>query len=144
MRRTSESLKINSYLIKCCPIHLRHSQRQNSWTKLDKSPKSCPPCYSQSPLLMDLTPPPSPRAKVIWNWFVNIVNENLQSENSQDYAQSVQYVHEFGFSTFESVMLRRRRLNFFCESRNGYFQNFSPFVTFIKARNDLSDFKVKW
>jgi hypothetical protein len=34
----------------------------------DKSLKSFPPCYSQSPLPTDFTLPPW--AKVVWNWFV--------------------------------------------------------------------------
>jgi hypothetical protein len=57
----------------------------------DKSLQSFPPCYSQSPLLTDLTPPP-PWAKVIWNWFVivNIEYRNLKSGNSQDYARKPQ------------------------------------------------------
>ncbi len=49
---------------------------------------NCPPCYSQSPLLTDFTPP-SPLSKsalkLVCN--VNIVYENHKSENSQDYAQ---------------------------------------------------------
>jgi hypothetical protein len=37
----------------------------------DKSFESFPPCYSQSPLLTNFTPPPHPPwAKVVWNWFV--------------------------------------------------------------------------
>jgi hypothetical protein len=43
-----------------------------------KSLKSFPPCYSQFPLLIDFTP----QAKV--GCYVNIVYENLKSENSQD------------------------------------------------------------
>ncbi len=39
----------------------------------DKSLKSLPPCYSQSPLLTNFTPP-SPWSKVVWNWFVMYVH----------------------------------------------------------------------
>ncbi len=35
----------------------------------DKSIKSCPSCYSQSPLLKHFTPLP-PWVKVGWNWFI--------------------------------------------------------------------------
>jgi hypothetical protein len=45
----------------------------------DKSPKSFPPCYSQSPLLEQKW------LKLVCN--VNLVCGNLKSENSQDYAQ---------------------------------------------------------
>ncbi len=46
----------------------------------DKSLKSFPPCYSQSPLLTGF--------ETVCN--VNIVYVNLKSENSQDYAQKPQ------------------------------------------------------
>ncbi len=53
---------------------------------------SFPPCYSQSPLLTDFTPPPPPLnksgLKLVYN--VNFVYGNLKSENSQDYAQKPQ------------------------------------------------------
>jgi hypothetical protein len=52
----------------------------------DKSPKSFPPCYSQSPLLTDFIPLPSlskTGLKLVCN--VNIVYRNLKSENSQEY-----------------------------------------------------------
>ncbi len=51
---------------------------------LDKSLKSFPSCYSQPLLLTDFTPSKS-GLKLVCN--VNIVNGNLKSENSQDYAQ---------------------------------------------------------
>ncbi len=53
--------------------------------------KSFPPCYSQSPLLTDDTPPPSPPSKSGLNHvcYVNIVYDNLKSENSQDYANEI-------------------------------------------------------
>ncbi len=62
-----------------------------SWDRIlernwDKSLKSFPPCYSQSPLLTD-PPPPPPWATVVWN---NIVYRNIKSENYQDYAQKPQ------------------------------------------------------
>ncbi len=51
--------------------------------------KSFPPCYSQSPLLTDFTPPPPKNGlKLVCN--VNIVYGNLKSENSEDYAQKPQ------------------------------------------------------
>ncbi len=49
----------------------------------DKSLKSFPPCYSQSPLLTDFTPhPPLSKSglKLVCN--INIVYRNLMSENS--------------------------------------------------------------
>jgi hypothetical protein len=58
----------------------------------DRSLESFPHCYTQSPVLTDLTPhPPTPSKsclKLVCN--VNIVYENLKSENSQDYAQKPQ------------------------------------------------------
>jgi hypothetical protein len=56
----------------------------------NKSLKSFPPCYSQSPLLTVYYPTPPPtRAKVglklVCN--VNIVYRNLKPDNSQDYAK---------------------------------------------------------
>ncbi len=55
--------------------------------------KSFPPCYSQSPLLTYLIPPPPPSLsksglKLVCN--VNIVYGNLKSGKSQDYAQKPQ------------------------------------------------------
>ncbi len=46
-------------------------------------------CYSQSPLLRILPPPPRPGTKLVLNWFfnINIVYGNIKSKNSQDYAQ---------------------------------------------------------
>jgi hypothetical protein len=56
---------------------------------LDKSLKSFPPCYSQSPLLTDIPPPPplsKSGLKLVHN--VNNVYGNLKSD--QDYAQKTQ------------------------------------------------------
>jgi hypothetical protein len=56
-------------------------QRPNSWHNWDKSLKSLPPCYSQSPLLQIFSPPPSPPPpsksglKLVCN--VNIVKEAI-------------------------------------------------------------------
>ncbi len=66
--------------------------------------KSFPPCYSQSPLLKDFTPPPLIEEK----WFetglklvCNVCKHCIRKpENSQNYAQKVStklYVLEFGF-----------------------------------------------
>jgi hypothetical protein len=64
--------------------------------------KSFPPCCSQSPLLMYFTPPPPPPSKsglqLVCN--VNIVYENLKSENVSRLCPETAtklYVHEFGF-----------------------------------------------
>ncbi len=58
----------------------------------DKSLKSFPPCYSQSPLPTDFTPLPHSLEqkwlKLVCN--VNIVHGSLKAENSQDYAQKPQ------------------------------------------------------
>ncbi len=51
----------------------------------DKSLKSFPPSYSQSPLLTDFTPPLPPTF-----WAKVVLNGNLKSENSQDDAQKPQ------------------------------------------------------
>jgi hypothetical protein len=68
-----------------------------SW---DNSLKSFPPCYSQLPLLTDFTPlptsPPHLRKsglKLVCN--VNIVHGNLNSVDSQDYAQKPQQICMF-------------------------------------------------
>jgi|LakMenE01Jun11ns_1017448.scaffolds.fasta_scaffold8432406_1 hypothetical protein len=47
--------------------------------------KSFPPCYSQSPLLTDLLPPPLSKSGLKL-----VCNVNLKPENSQDYAQKPQ------------------------------------------------------
>ena len=65
--------------------HTQQARGQILGRNWDKSLKSFPPCYSQSPLLTDFTPP---EKKVVCN--VNIVYGNLKSENSQDYAQKPQ------------------------------------------------------
>ncbi len=97
------------------------SKKERNW---DKSLKSFPPCYSQSPLLTDLG---GGRAgagggmvrlvsinglKLVCN--LNIVYGNLKSENSRDCAQKL-YVHEFGFRlipdlcTISQGLSRQRR-----------------------------------
>ncbi len=73
-------------------------QIKQCWTKyiIKKIPllkvlRDFPPCYSQSPLLMDFIPSPhlsKSGLKLVWN--VNTVHRNLKSENSQDYAQKPQ------------------------------------------------------
>jgi hypothetical protein len=65
-------------------------QRPNSST-WDKSLQSFHPCYSQSPLQTDFTPPPPSKCgwKLILN--VNIEYGNLKSENSKDYAHKPQW-----------------------------------------------------
>ncbi len=75
---------------KGCGLYIGGRILGRNW---DKSLKSVPPCYSQSPLLTEFSPPPSLEKK----WFetglynnVNIVYANLKSENSQDYAQKPQ------------------------------------------------------
>jgi hypothetical protein len=54
----------------------------------DKSLKSFPPRYSQSPLLTDLNPPSPSKGdfKLVCN--LSILYGNLKSENSQDYAHA--------------------------------------------------------
>jgi hypothetical protein len=60
----------------------------------DKSLKSFPPCYSQSPLLTDSPPPPTKNGlKLVCN--INIAYGNLKSKNSQGYAQKPQRNFEF-------------------------------------------------
>ncbi len=66
----------------------------------DKSLKSYPPCYSQSLLPTDFTPPP-PLSKRCLKLFCN-VNIVYRILKSQDYAQKAETstklcVHEFGF-----------------------------------------------
>jgi hypothetical protein len=57
----------------------------------DKSLKSFPPCYSQSPLLTAFTShPPLRKSRLKLVCKVNIVYGNLKTENSQDYAQKPQ------------------------------------------------------
>ncbi len=65
------------------------------WCKNKKNPfdenfHTWAPCYSQSPLLMDYSPPSKSGLKLVCN--VNIVygNGNLKSENSEFYAQKPQ------------------------------------------------------
>jgi hypothetical protein len=52
----------------------------------DKSPKSFPPCYSQSSLLTAFTssPPPLSKSSLKLVCYVNIVHGNLKSDNSQN------------------------------------------------------------
>jgi hypothetical protein len=75
--------------------------RPNSWSNWDKSLKSFPPCYSQSPPLTDFTPssPLSKRdLKLVCN--VNIVYWKPQVRELSRLCQEIStklYVHEFGF-----------------------------------------------
>jgi hypothetical protein len=67
-----------------------------------KNFKSFPPCYSQSPLLNDFTPPTPPPPgksglKLVCN--INSVDGYLKSKNSQDYAQKSQQNCTFMNST---------------------------------------------
>ncbi len=57
---------LSAYAIQFCP-----KLEAEFLDEMAKSLKGFPPCYSQSPLLTDLTPPPPPpRAKVVLNWSV--------------------------------------------------------------------------
>jgi hypothetical protein len=83
------ALKINVKRIGLGSLHLQRTSRGRilgrNWDK------SSPPCYSQSPLIRDFTPPPPFKKsglELVCN--VNIVNENLKSEKSQNYAQKPQ------------------------------------------------------
>ncbi len=65
------------------------------------------PCYSQSPLLTDITLTPCKSGlKLVCN--VNIVNGNQKSEHSQDYAQKPPQrncaLHEFGFQMWQRAL----------------------------------------
>ncbi len=67
----------------------KKEQRPNSLgLNWDKSLKSFPPCWSQSPRLTDFTPhPPPPRKSGLKKHCIR----NLKSENSQEYAQKPQW-----------------------------------------------------
>jgi hypothetical protein len=64
----------------------------------DKSLKSFPSCYSQSPLLMDFTARPLEQK---WVYFKLVFNVNIvlnrKSENICPETSTKRYVHEFGF-----------------------------------------------
>jgi hypothetical protein len=45
----------------------------------DKSLNRFPPSYSQSPLLTDFTPPPPPRDKSVWIWFLWTETSSLRT-----------------------------------------------------------------
>ncbi len=68
----------------------------------DKSLKSFPPCYSQSPLLKHFTPL-SPWVKVGWNWFIMYSKHCIQKPLVWEFSRlcletsTKLYVHEFGF-----------------------------------------------
>ncbi len=64
-----------------CTIHRGRILGRN-W---DKSLKSFPPCYSQSPLVTDFIPPPPSKSGLKLVCYVNVVYGNLKSENSKDY-----------------------------------------------------------
>jgi hypothetical protein len=79
----------------------------------EKSLTSFPPCYSQSPLQTDFTPPSPPPLsksgfKLVCN--VNIVNGNFKSENSQDYAQKPEPNYTFMNSASGRFFSDRLRL----------------------------------
>ncbi len=93
---------ISKEICKLCPTFwFPGNQRPNSW---DKSLKSFPPCYSQSPLLTDFIPPaPPPQQKwfetglyckhCIWKpkvWKLSRLHPETSTKS---------YVHEFGFWT---------------------------------------------
>ncbi len=61
--------------------------------------KSFPPCYSQSYLPTDFTPPALSKGSLKLVCNVNIVYGNLKSENFQIIPETSTklYVHEFGF-----------------------------------------------
>ncbi len=81
--------------------------------KWDKSRKSFPHCYSQSPLLTGTpspSPPPLSKSGLKLACNVNIVYGNLKSENSKEYTQKPQRnVHEFDFRTVAEINLTARR-----------------------------------
>ncbi len=73
---------------------------EHNW---DKSLKSFPPCYSQSPLLQILlhTPLEKIGLKLVCN--VNNVNGNLKSKNCQDYAQKPERICSFMNSAYVHI-----------------------------------------
>jgi hypothetical protein len=89
----------------CCPYMLKQTASEKPEAEfldvIGTKVLRVPPCYSQSPLLMDLTPTPPPPSKsglkLVCN--VNIVYGNLKSENSQDFAQKPQQNCTFMNST---------------------------------------------
>ncbi len=92
----------------------------------DKSLKSFPPCYSQSPLLTNLPPPhPPPLSrsglKLVCN--VDILYGKLKSEYSQDYAQKPQRYCTFmisasGVNLFWRNCTRKENLTHRRQSKN--------------------------
>ncbi len=80
------------FLVIVSSLYAYYSKGRILCRNWDKSLKSFPTCYSQVTSTNRFYPPPSPREKVVWNWFVNvnIVYGNLKSENSPDYAHKPQ------------------------------------------------------
>jgi hypothetical protein len=74
----------------------------------DKSLKSFPPCYSQSPLLPFFPPPPPPRPpsksglKLVCN--VKMETSILQLSRLCPDTSTKLYIHEFGFGTYSSIL----------------------------------------
>ncbi len=104
-----------------------------------KNLKSFPPCYLQSPLQTDLSPPPFPPPSksglnLVSN--VNIVYGNLKSENSQDYAQKL-YVHEFGFWCMVFRAAEPSKMFPFKQARIPNIINEQRFSDKMPAKNDL-------
>ncbi len=89
----------------------------------NKSLGSFPPCFSQSPLLTDFTPPPLSISSLKLVYNVNIVYRNLKSENSQDYAQKPQRNYKFmnsasvlaGLLKFEAFVIEATYDGFWCK-----------------------------
>ncbi len=67
----------------------------------DKNLKSFHPCYSQSSLLTDFTPPPPPSN----SGFELVCKKNLKSDNSLDYCQKPQQNCTFMTSAFGQIIV---------------------------------------
>jgi hypothetical protein len=129
--KDKKSLKI----VKCPPFptiiqwqrHKRFVRGRILGRNWNKSLKSFSPCYSRSPLLQILLPPPLSKGclKLVCNV---IVYGNLKSENSQDYAQKPQRNCTLMNSASGVIELKKGTVNKQFYIVQNYFLNASIFL----------------
>ncbi len=141
-----------SYGLQHKKLECLHTEAEFLDIKWTKGLRVFLPCYSQSPLLTDITLPHPSWAKVVWTWFVIktlYVYRNLKS-TFKIMPSTKLYVHEFGFCSRWHGLLGRVYKVFVTYKSAGYFKcmwrknNLAVCKTSTGAQHTIMIFRVNW